>query len=78
MAFALIPAAITTVFGSIIGPIVGFTTTGISAGSIAALWQSVIGNVAGGSLFATLQSAGATGLGSIVGGVCGAVYSIFK
>lgn len=78
MVFALIPAAITTIFGSIIGPIVEFTSTGIGAGSIAAFRQSVIGSAAGGSIFSTLQSAGATGLRSIVDGICGAVYGIFK
>lgn len=39
----------------------GFTTAGIAANSIAALWQASIGNVAVGSAFATLQSLGATG-----------------
>jgi hypothetical protein len=39
----------------------GFGTAGIGAGSVAALWQSAIGNVAAGSLFASLQSLGATG-----------------
>ena len=35
-------------------PIVaGFSTAGIAAGSFAAFWQSIIGNVAAGSLFAT-------------------------
>lgn len=78
MVLPLIPAAIVTFFGSTIGSMVGFTSAGIGAGTFAALWQSWIGNVAGGSLFATLQSAGATGLGSVVGGVCGALYSIFN
>ena len=41
--------------------IAGFAPAGIAAGSLAALWQSSIGNVVAGSLFATLQSAGATG-----------------
>lgn len=74
MVLALIPAAITTTFGLI----VDFTNNGIGAGSIAAFCHSIIGNVVGGSFFATLQSAGATGLTSIVSGVCGAIYSIFK
>ncbi|KAG8822067.1 hypothetical protein FRC17_009661 [Serendipita sp. 399] len=40
---------------------VGFTTSGIAAGSLAAAWQSAIGNVAAGSIFAGLQSMGAVG-----------------
>ena len=39
----------------------GFSATGIVAGSMAATAQSAIGNVAAGSLFATLQSVGAVG-----------------
>ncbi|ORY68083.1 hypothetical protein LY90DRAFT_504347 [Neocallimastix californiae] len=39
----------------------GFGTTGIVAGSLAALTQSMIGNVVAGSLFATLTSLGMTG-----------------
>ena len=42
-------------------PAIGFSTTGVVAGSIAAVAQSTIGNVAAGSLFATLQSFGALG-----------------
>ncbi len=45
----------------------GFTTTGVVAGSIAAGIQSGIGSVAAGSAFAGCQSLGALGLG-----VCGA------
>ncbi|KAG8841167.1 hypothetical protein FRB91_005279 [Serendipita sp. 411] len=41
--------------------VAGFTGNGIAAGSIAALWQSAIGNVAAGSVFAGLQSMGAVG-----------------
>ena len=40
---------------------VGFGTAGIVGGSVAAGIQSTIGNVAAGSLFATMQSLGATG-----------------
>ncbi|KAF8535286.1 hypothetical protein BDD12DRAFT_912872 [Trichophaea hybrida] len=40
--------------------IAGFASTGIVAGSLAAAWHSSIGSVAAGSLFAGLQSAGAT------------------
>ena len=41
--------------------IVGFSSGGVVAGSIAAGVQSSIGNVAAGSMFATLQSIGAIG-----------------
>ena len=63
----------------------GFTSSGIAAGSIAAGIQSVIGNVAAGSTFATLQSLGATGVIAglgITGGVVSAVgllgYGLYK
>ena len=45
-----------------IGTWVGFTNTGIAAGSIAATIQGIIGNVTAGSLFATLTSWGMTGI----------------
>lgn len=38
----------------------GFTSLGIALGSVAAKWQAATGNVTGGSLFAVLQSLGAT------------------
>ena len=41
----------------------GFTPSGVAAGSLAAAWQASIGNVAAGSTFAMLQSIGAAGLG---------------
>lgn len=44
----------------------GFSAGGVVAGSIAAGVQSSIGNVAAGSMFATLQSIGATGGLSLV------------
>lgn len=45
----------------IIGAI-GFASAGVLAGSFAAAWQSTIGGyIASGSIFATLQSIGATG-----------------
>lgn len=47
----------------------GFTSAGIAGGSLAAAWQSSIGNVAAGSAFATLQSLGATGTIAAVGSV---------
>ena len=39
----------------------GFTAVGVEAASVAAAWQSSIGNVAAGSLFAWLQASAATG-----------------
>mmetsp|Transcript_17087 Transcript_17087/g.27277 ORF Transcript_17087/g.27277 Transcript_17087/m.27277 type:complete len:205 (-) Transcript_17087:6-620(-) len=63
----------------------GFSTAGIVGGSIAAASQASIGNIAAGSLFAMLQSAGATGaiasatsagIGTaVVGGTTAAVSS---
>ncbi|OTB07696.1 hypothetical protein M426DRAFT_8297 [Hypoxylon sp. CI-4A] len=53
------------VFGSqLVGPLlssIGFGTAGVTLGSSAATWQSIIGNVQTPSLFASLQSAGAGG-----------------
>ena len=43
-------------------PALGFGASGVVAGSVAAAWHGTIGNVAAGSLFASLQSAGAAGL----------------
>jgi len=40
----------------------GFASEGVEAGSLAALWQSALGDVEAGSLFARLQSLGAKGL----------------
>jgi hypothetical protein len=45
---------------------VGFTATGVAAGTIAAAAQSGIGNVVAGSTFAVLQSAAAGGAGAIL------------
>jgi hypothetical protein len=47
----------------------GFTSSGIAAGSWAALWQSSIGNVVAGSTFATLQAYGATAAAASLGSV---------
>ncbi|XP_011705007.1 PREDICTED: interferon alpha-inducible protein 27-like protein 2B [Wasmannia auropunctata] len=57
-------------------PFLGFGLAGISAGSIAASWQASIGAVAAGSLFATLQSLGASGLGMLLFGPAGAVIGL--
>lgn len=46
----------------------GFGMAGIAANSFAAVWQASIGNVAAGSGFAMLQSAGATGMIATAGG----------
>jgi len=40
----------------------GFAAEGVEADSLASIWQSTIGDVEKGSLFARLQSAGATGV----------------
>jgi hypothetical protein len=47
----------------------GFTSSGVAAGSWAALWQSSIGNVVTGSAFATLQSYGASAVTASLGSV---------
>ena len=50
------------VIGIAILPGIGFTASGVAAGSLAATIQSAIGNVAAGSAFATLQSIGSAGI----------------
>lgn len=68
---------------------VGFTSAGIAAGSVATVIHSAIGNVAAGSLFASLQSAGVLGLaattnagigigGGAVGGAFGWLFTRSK
>ena len=57
-------------------PLIGFTSGGVTAGSLAAGIQSMIGNVAAGSLFAQLQSIGALGLGTVLGGAFIAVICL--
>lgn len=75
MWFLFVPIA--TYIGSSVLPLVGFTSVGVGTATVAAAWQSSIGNVAIGSVFSALQSAGATGVGNVIGGICGAVTSIF-
>ena len=62
--------------------LLGFGGAGIVAGSVAAATQAAIGNVAAGSLFATMTSLGmtgvfsamsATGVGSVVAGIAAAL-----
>lgn len=58
--------------------VVGFGALGPVAGSFAAAWQAMIGNVAAGSLFAILQSMAMTGvipLWYIIAGGVGIVVS---
>lgn len=69
-------AKITTgfVLGLAALPMLGFTASGVMAGSLAAAWQSSIGNVTAGSMFAILQSLGTAVyskimFGSVVGGL---------
>ena len=58
----------TCIFGGImaifgyVGTWLGFTTTGVASGSVAALIQGWIRNVAAGSMFATLTSWGMLGV----------------
>ncbi|KAL6904991.1 hypothetical protein GGI43DRAFT_398632 [Trichoderma evansii] len=56
------PALLTAPIIGIAG-MVGFTPTGIAGASIASTLQASIGNVAAGSIFATIQSAAAGGYG---------------
>jgi hypothetical protein len=68
----------------------GFTSSGIAAGSAAAISQASVGNIVAGSTFATLQSLGASGvfyglgaaggIGLAAGGVYGGIklYQHFK
>ena len=60
------------VAGALLLPIIGFDFGGITAGSIAASWQSALGSVSAGSSFALLQSLGATGFGCLMFGSVGA------
>lgn len=63
-------------FGVLMLPLLGFGAGGVVAGSTAAAWQSSIGSVAAGRLFATLQSLGATGLGVLLFGSTGSALGL--
>ncbi|GIY24157.1 hypothetical protein CDAR_300511 [Caerostris darwini] len=55
--------AVLAVVGTVVAfPLLGFTSGGVAAGSIAAGIQSKIGCVAAGSYFASAQSVGAAGM----------------
>jgi len=65
----LIGGGIATALG-LGGTLFGFGTAGVVAGTAAAATQAAIGNVAAGSIFATLTSLGMKGIiaGTAVGG----------
>lgn len=67
----ILSAAVGYVIGVAALPLLGFTAAGVAASSFAAFWQSCIGYVAAGSVFALFQSAAATGVGATVGGALG-------
>ncbi|KAK6507694.1 hypothetical protein TWF481_006117 [Arthrobotrys musiformis] len=54
----------------------GFSSGGVASGSLAALWQSSIGNVAAGSVFAAVQSATMTSNLAYVGFGVGSITPI--
>ena len=62
---------------------IGFTNSGVAAGSLAATIQSGIGSVVAGSSFATMQTIGATtllgtGVGLGIGAAIGVTYGAVK
>ena len=67
------PLAVTLVAASIAVPAAGFTTAGITKGSLAAGVHALIGNVAAGSLFSSLMSFGAKNAALKVGAAGGAL-----
>uniref|UniRef100_A0A3Q3EPX2 Uncharacterized protein n=1 Tax=Labrus bergylta TaxID=56723 RepID=A0A3Q3EPX2_9LABR len=64
---------VTVIFTPALLAILGWTQAGVAAGSIAASIMSWMGVVPSGSLFAFLQSIGATGLTTTAAGVVGSV-----
>lgn len=71
-----------TITGGVIGtmslPLIGFGFAGVTAGSLAASWQSSIGFVTAGSLFSILQSLGASGLGILLFGSSGVALGLLS
>ena len=61
MASILIIGGTLVAVGGLGATLFGFGAAGVAAGSLAAATQATIGNVAAGSLFATLTSWGMTG-----------------
>jgi hypothetical protein len=70
-------ASLFAIFGSItfllgsIPALLGFTASGIAAGSFAAAMQAAMGSVGAGSCFAVMQSMGATGFFNMAAGLGG-------
>ncbi|THV54494.1 hypothetical protein BGAL_0025g00140 [Botrytis galanthina] len=58
--------------------LLGFTISGLVSGSIASITQTILGNIAAGSVFAVLQSAGMAGSGLVIinGVVAGIAASV--
>ncbi|KAJ3336504.1 hypothetical protein HDU93_002674 [Gonapodya sp. JEL0774] len=77
VASGLVATAVVTVSLPLAVTAVGFTSSGVAAGSLAAAWQSTMGGyVAAGSIFAILQSLGATGAIAVVAGWAGAALGL--
>ena len=83
IATSSVSGLMTAVSGVVTG--LGFTSSGIAAGSAAAGMQAGIGNVVAGSVFATIQSLAASGIivtVGLTGGIVlvggGAVYGGWK
>jgi hypothetical protein len=68
MAFLLGVIGVPVLLLGSVPTLLGFTTGGIAAGSLAAASQAATGNVVAGSCFAAMQSMGATGLFSTLAG----------
>lgn len=66
----------TGLLGTATLPLLGFGSGGVVAGSTAAAWQSSLGSIAAGSLFAHLQTLGATGMGILLFGGVGTALGL--
>lgn len=68
----------TAIVGTTLLPAIGFTSSGITAGSWAATWMASFGGaVPAGGMFATCQAAGMTGVtANFVSGVTGSATSV--